>query len=493
MMDQEMRILYLEDNPGDRELVALQLREFNPLFSLKGVETKEEFLEALDLFKPDLVIVDYNLAGFDVLTVLPLLKERVPGTPVIVVSGTVGEEVAVETLRQGAVDYLLKDRLSRLGPAIERAISEAREKERMRELEKLRDEFISMISHELRTPLSHLKGVASNLQNRVGGELTEKQRELVEVITRNLSRLEGLVLHLLDFSRFESKQSKFKPLKFDLKTVLREIMENFQIVTKDRDIKLQLKFESETESTSPIFVQADDYLVRQIFRHLLDNASRYVRREIRICVQKQKGFVEVVIIDDGPGIPLEKMGSLFGKFSQLERPEGGAGYQGIGLGLAICKKIVDQHGGKIWAENQSTGGASFHFTLPVVESPQMSGGGKKILVVDDEPDQVLAIRDLLEMEGYEVIEAAEGVRAIELAHKARPNLILLDLRLPGGSGRTVLEALRSKEETKRIPVVVQTALSEPGLSERVIADGAQDFLRKPFSSEMLLAKIQALI
>lgn len=118
---------------------------------------------------------------------------------------------------------------------------------------------------------------------------------------------------------------------------------------------------------------------------------------------------------------------------------------------------------------------------------------KKILIVDDEPDAVTFLEERLRLEGYETIEASEGVRAIELAHKNQPDLILLDIRMPAGTGQTVLHALRKHPDTKTIPVVVITGVDEEGLEKKILSAGAQGFFRKPYDPETLLAMIRALL
>lgn len=233
------------------------------------------------------------------------------------------------------------------------------------QMEKLKDEFLSIVSHEMRTPLTIVKGAVCNLRDGIVGELTEAQNKVLDTTTRNVDRLARIINDLLDLSRLDSGKAKVRKKKLNLNALLEEVVQNFKNIAEEKSIPIEI----DCSQSLPV-VFADEDMIHQVLTNLIQNAIRYAKSKILIqgTFQAQKGKdksqVVICIKDDGQGIPKDKIQLLFNKFEQVNRPAGGSGYKGTGLGLAICKQIMDLHQGQIWAESDEGQGAQFFFTLP---------------------------------------------------------------------------------------------------------------------------------
>lgn len=233
-----------------------------------------------------------------------------------------------------------------------------------KEIDHLKNEFISTVSHELRTPLAILKGAILNLKDEILGKLSSKQRGALEIADKNINVLGHLINDLLDLSRLESEKIKLNRSCIDLLRLVQEVVNQFHMSSENKGIELSLDF-----NQNDYFVYADEGMVLQVFNNLVSNALRYARSKITIKVAKENNLddplmIKISILDDGPGIPHHKTKELFHKFIQINRPREGEGYKGTGLGLAICKKIIDLHHGTIGVSSVEGEGSEFFFALP---------------------------------------------------------------------------------------------------------------------------------
>ena len=224
----------------------------------------------------------------------------------------------------------------------------------------MKDELVGTVSHELRTPLTIVKGAIDNLREGICGPVEGKQKEVVELAHRNVERLARMINNLLDLSRLESGSARANKKPTDLSGVAKEVLDGFGYADT-RGIKI----DSRLDGVPP--VEADAEMMAQVITNLLDNAVRFARARVAVNVTPEGGSVRVEVVDDGPGIPEDKIKDLFNKFTQLNRKAGG-GYKGTGLGLAICKEIMTLHGTKIDVASVVGAGTRFSFALPVTKA-----------------------------------------------------------------------------------------------------------------------------
>ena len=346
-----------------------------------------------------------------------------------------------------------------------------------KELDRMKSEFLSTAAHELRGPLTSIMGFSELLLTRPQLS-SDEQKRFLEHINKHAHHLKELIEDLLDISRIESGASfamELKPIE------LREPLEQevFAWQTADPTHNYVLRAGEPWPK-----VQADASRLRQVIRNLLSNATKYspAGSDITIAVIPAGKYVEISVADQGVGMSAEELSHLFEKFWRADASS--TAVEGTGLGLVIVKYIVEQHGGQIWVESQPGKGTTVHFTLLQV------GHQTTVLVVEDE-DSVREIEQrILISGGLATIAASDGQEALKLAVAHRPDLILLDLMMPGMSGMDVLYALKNNPATAMIPVVVLSARSGWQVIEETHMLGAVDFLAKPFEYEELLGRVK---
>lgn len=370
-----------------------------------------------------------------------------------------------------------------------------------KKVDQMKNEFVSTVSHELRTPLTSIKGYIDLILEGEAGEINEIQREFLNTVKQNNDRLVALINDLLDISRIESGRVhlRIKPVNFY--EIVDETVNTFKTLIDKKSLNLSVSFHDE-----PPIVNVDRDRICQVMANLLSNAIKYTpaNGKIGIDVVNVDGEVFISIKDTGIGISLDDQQYLFTKFyrvdSSLTREIGGSG-----LGLSICKTIIELHGGRIWVDSEAGKGSVFTIAFPVAAQkeeviPEVSLAevssvikghkGKRILVVDDEPDIAKLIQIYLEKEGYFVIKAFNGEEAIALARKEKPDLVTLDIMMEKMDGFEVLRQLKNDPSTLNIPVVILSIVSDERKGFRM---GATDYLSKPINPRRLVKVINDIL
>ncbi len=346
-----------------------------------------------------------------------------------------------------------------------------------KELDRIKSEFLSTAAHELRSPLTSILGFSELLLLRE--DLSdEEQIRFIKYINEHAIHLKQLVSDLLDISRIESGARfavSLAPL--NLYPVLEQELQSWQEAYPEHTFQLQA-------NRNLPQVHADKDRICQVMRNLLSNATKYSSGGSTVTVSATSvgGFVEVTVADRGIGMTNEELAHIFEKFWRADASSTAS--EGTGLGLVIVRHIVEQHGGQIWVESDKGQGTVVHFTLPVAERQTT------VLIAEDE-DSVREIEHrILTHNGIGTLLASNGQEAIELAQAHRPDLILLDLMMPGMRGEEVLRALKSNPATQHIPVLVVSALSSLQIIDESYMLGAIDFLTKPFEYQELLSRVR---
>jgi len=377
--DCDRTVLVIEDDPIDREAYArFFARHPGHRYQVLEAETGAEGLTLLEDTSVDCVVLDYNLPDVDGLHVLAELRKRPPELeiPVVMLTGAGSEKIAVETMKLGSQDYVVKDHAN--ADAILRAVDNAIEKVRLRrEIEgkrqalaeasreqlELKDKFLSHVSHELRTPLTAVHQFLSLCLDGLAGELTELQREYLETAFRNTQQLKKMIGDLMEATRAEAGKLRVETGLLEIRPLLEDVVATLRSRAEENGICLEIRA---GEEPMPC-VLADGARVRQILVNLIENAIKFTPRggEIRVEVEEDDcGLLRVSVTDTGCGIGERGKGRIFDRLHQ-ESAQSFESREGLGLGLAICKELVLLQGGRLWVESQLGQGSTFHFTLPV--------------------------------------------------------------------------------------------------------------------------------
>jgi signal transduction histidine kinase len=363
-----LRVLLIEDAPSDAEIEIAELRRNGFDVSAHVVETKDQVRESLGTNSYDVVLADYSLPNFRGMDALDILREQNLNTPLILVTGALNSETAVECVKQGAMDYVLKDHLARLSVSVRRALEDTRlRQERARAQEQLAnkveelarsncdlEQFAYVASHDLQEPLRMVASYTQLLSERYKGKLDSAADRYINYAVEGATRMQALLEDLLAFSRIG--RNGVTPAPTDLNSVLDEVLKNLAVTLKEHGV---------TVTCSPLpTISADHFQVVQLFQNLIGNSIKFRAKRnpcVTISAERRGHDWLFSVFDNGIGIAAEHNDLIFKIFQRLHtRVE----YAGNGVGLAICKKIVEHNGGRIWVESELGRGSNFRFTFP---------------------------------------------------------------------------------------------------------------------------------
>lgn len=389
-----------------------------------------------------------------------------------------------------------------------------------RELDQLKTQFFATVSHELRTPLTLILGPVQALQART--DLDAATQHQLAVVGRNARTLLHHVNDLLEVARLEAGHTSLAYVRTDAARLARFVASHFESLAQSRQITYTV------DVPNALDIEADAVKLQRVLLNLLSNAFKFTPDggRVRLSLTSRSGQLVLDVADSGPGIPADQRGVVFEAFRRMER-DTQRHVDGTGLGLAIVRDFVVLHGGDVQIDEAPEGGALVTVTMPLkapinapVGSPENEaadinnvqltlhameqqgeptrlaaepGQGPLILVVEDNPDMCRYVCESLCREGYRLMSACNGEEGLSKTMTHRPELILTDVMMPIMSGDDMIARLREQADFDDTPVVVLSAKADDALRTRMLRDGAQDFLVKPFLAEELLARVGNLI
>ncbi len=389
---------------------------------------------------------------------------------------------------------------------------------------RLKDEFLANMSHELRTPLNAILGMAEGLQEEVFGAINERQIKALQTVERSGSHLLELIDDILDVAKIEAGQITLDCTPTSIAYLCQSSLAFIKQQALRKNIQIEVKLPLDLPDLS-----IDERRIRQVLLNLLNNAVKFTPRGGRITLEaslKQRptdpnavdsppeNYVRIAIIDTGIGIASENITKLFQPFVQIDSALNRQ-YAGTGLGLVLVKRIVELHSGRVGLVSKLGAGSCFSIDLPYTPSfPiafEMVAGNKpptatpeldsipnsataaqapSILLAEDNKANIITISSYLEAKGYRVLLAQNGQEAIHIAKNHQPELILMDIQMPGMDGLKAIAQIRLDPNLVDIPIIALTALAMTGDREKCLEAGANDYLTKPVQLKQLTIAIQ---
>ena len=393
-------------------------------------------------------------------------------------------------------------------------------------LAELKIRFFTNVSHELRTPLTLIMSPISELMRHE--TLSKEGKEYLRLIDRNASRMLQLVNQILDFRKLQNGKMKLQLSRNDMGAACENITDEYRLAAKERNITLKLDIPEET-----VMAWCDAKKISTILTNLLSNAFKYTNADGHITVSLNRnasnGTCRISVDDDGAVIPEKQLDKIFERFSMADNmTSGDAQYHGTGIGLSLSKELAALHHGKLWAENNADGrGVTFTLEIPtgrdafsgddcdilfnddmtdatVSETavphdatqsaePQGDDPSRPTLVIVEDNDDLRRMLQLQLSHSYNVTTANDGVDGLEKVKAVHPDLIITDLMMPHMDGVALLKRIRQDFSVSHVPVIVLTAKNGSDDKMKAISTGANAFITKPFSHDMLMARIRQLL
>jgi signal transduction histidine kinase/ActR/RegA family two-component response regulator len=367
------------------------------------------------------------------------------------------------------------------------AIQRVTEREALMQAILWRDEALAVVAHDLRNPLSVITMASNTLYQRHTDSLS---RRPIERIMRAAERADHLIRHLLDVNAIEGGRFSIEVRRVETPNVILAAIESQQSLAASASVILASDL---TPELPPI--EADEERLLEVLENLIGNAVKFTNAggSVTVGALAREGEILLSVKDTGQGIPAGQLQHLFDRFWQARKRD----RRGTGLGLTICKAIVEAHGGRIWAESEAGAGTTMFFTIPTnyARPPSSEGAAvANILLVDDRAENLLSLKAILEQPDYRLVTASSGEEALSIALRERFSVALIDIAMPGMDGLEVAVHMKELARSRDVPIIFITAFGEdPQEIHRAYSAGGADYLVKPLDAEIVRKKVAVFV
>ncbi len=499
--DRVLRILSINESEIDNQEIVRDLEFLGYPILYAGVSTPEEFKVRLNLAHWTVVLFMSNTHSFSARDALAITKKHDPELPFILISNGIGEEEVANMMKAGAEDVVLLTRSHRLLQVVRRVLRESEIKEKEAKASSIahkayaaREQMLAIVSHDIKNPLSAIQLEAQMLlkiaQRDTNSLLSEEVKIQANRILKTTDRLKALIADLLDKNKTADGLISLTKTSCNVSKIFQEVLDSNRPLVKEKDILVKVAFPQDLNGL------LDKNKIFQVLTNLLSNAIKFTPTEGCIQLSIEESELEIIfhVMDNGPGLKEADLNRVFEKYWTGEV----SGCSGTGLGLFICKTIVDAHGGHIQVENLSSGGSHFWIGIPKTSPSPVPGKWlkdhkRKILIIDDDHDLREVISWALGREGYSVHSYSNPIEALDSLRRARhsPQLIVVDFHMDGMKGSDFLKLKNEIEapEVKECPALMISASPDEVYAE-TSPDLYKEILAKPIDLEALVRNIK---
>jgi signal transduction histidine kinase len=503
-IDRTLRVICIENPVTECSSLVHELEKINQKVCVKHVGTIEELKSALHTRSWNLVVSDYKTPHISACEALECVKLHSPDLPFILFTESIGEEMVADMMKAGIEDVVLKSRPERLYPVVNRILREHETRDKEARAQKMasealaaKEQMLAIVSHDIKNPLSAIQLEAQMLlraSERSGKSvLAEEVKIQAHRILKTTDRMKILISDLLDKNKSQNNLSRIIKNNVNVKRLLQDVLDALRPLIQEKEIIIR------TSIPEGLLISLDRNKMFQVFCNLINNAVKFtpVGGSILIGLEEHEHDFVFSVEDTGPGLKDEDANKVFEKYWSA----GSGDCAGTGLGLFICKTIVEAHGGHIFVENKASAGASFKFTLPKAlpaarkATPAFlnirNDQRKKIYIVDDDEDLREVISWALGKEGYSIHSFKSPVEALDCLTegKHKPNLIVVDFHMDEMKGSEFVLRKNDIQTVKSCPVVMISA-SPQEVEQQVPGDLYKEVITKPIDLEGLVSNVK---
>ena len=489
-----LRVLHIEDDENESHLVRSELRKVSSRLQLLRVSKENDFTTALKTQSWDLVLFNFHSKCLPAREGLRQVKNLYGDLPFILISGPIGEENVAFLMKKGADDFILKSNYSRLEALVKRVLMDrathrraSRAQRKAFEAFAARESMLAIVSHDIKNPLSAIHLEAQMLMRTVDKYGKSVMGEEVKIqagrILKTAERMKGLIIDLLEKNKSQDALKNLQKISVDPVQLFYESLDNVRPLFQEKNIKV--KFSPRNEIPK---VKLDRNKIYQVFSNLLSNAIKFTPTggEILFDIAWNEESFSFTVTDSGRGLPIGEEEKVFDKYWTGMRAAG----SGTGLGLFICKSIIEAHGGRISCENVKGRGASFTCSLPREKEELLNHiPDGEVFVVDDDEDLCEVMTWALKREGIKVRSFGSGEDALKAISRSRPSVLVVDYHLGDMDGCEFLK--RRSFISRECPVILVSG--SPDEVRTFAPEGEYvSIIEKPLDLEGLLREVKSL-